>query len=993
MKKLIPHQDRSLPFRTQVWSLAALLITLLLTPALSRAATLTWDPLHTPATGSDGAGTWQKSGETLWAVSGANTAWIPDSDASIGAGGTVAAATTIRVTAATSVGNITFNQMAGGNYYLTGSALTLTGPGGTITVSNTAADTLLRIPLAGTVGFTKAGSGTLLLTGMTPTYTGTTRVAEGILRSQNSSGFIATDQTLQVDNGASYDLYAASPTIGALTGDGLVNNSSGSTRTLTIGNGNGSGTFSGSLNPSGGAVRLVVVKTGNGTQIFSGNSTYTGATTVNQGTLLINAPGSLAATPVTVTSGATFGGFGGTTGGSVTYQSGALALFTNGAPMTFSGTLTLNNNTVHLNLPAGLGQGSYTLATYNPTGSSGSFAAIPVIDSGDVGGNQAEIVTGGGTVTLNVTACTGAGISSSPPATTTGFVGGMASMVVVATGSQPTYQWQVNDGLGSGYVNVTAGTGGTSATYTTPTLSGSETGWKYKCIVSVACNGSSQTSSETTLSVVDPAAYSFRSVTNGNWGNPSTWQISSDGATWVASTAVPSALNSNITVQAGHTVTVAANQSADQLTIQSGGKISVTAASAVTFTIAEGTGTDLDASGELEVGSNGALDVTANPQIVFKSGGTFNWNANAAPMIPTANWADGSTCAINNVLSSANSTATGINGTSFYDLTINFPNVGRRLLMGITSDTTIRRNFSITLPDLSGASVAIATSGVLTISNDVTFVTGSSSKILLSSSGTSTPTFKVGGNFSSSGQLDGFGGAVNLLEFNKAGTQTLTLTATLINLTTFNYQVDSGATLQLSSSIPGMGTFTVNDGGTLSFGTSQFTGAGTLTVNPTGSLVGNGTSQLTTALTAINYGGTLNLPGLPDTLNNGDSIKLFEATGYSGAFASIVPATTPVTGFGWDQSQIAVNGTLYVGATIVPVLKITSSQLAGDQLTLTGTGGTASGSFTVLTTTNVTTPMGSWSTWATGNFDGSGNFSTTGTIPGGTQSYFRISEP
>jgi hypothetical protein len=88
----------------------------------------------------------------------------------------------------------------------------------------------------------------------------------------------------------------------------------------------------------------------------------------------------------------------------VTYSSGALAKFTQGSPLTISGTLTLNNNVVHLALPTGLVSGSYTLATYTSAGSSGSFAATPVIDSGSLeAGGIATVATVGGTVTLTVT--------------------------------------------------------------------------------------------------------------------------------------------------------------------------------------------------------------------------------------------------------------------------------------------------------------------------------------------------------------------------------------------------------------------------------------------------------------------------------------------------------------------------------------------------------------------------------------------------------------
>lgn len=105
--------------------------------------------------------------------------------------------------------------------------------------------------------------------------------------------------------------------------------------------------------------------------------------------------------------------------------------------------------------------------------------------------------------------------------------------------------------------------------------------------------------------------------------------------------------------------------------------------------------------------------------------------------------------------------------------------------------------------------------------------------------------------------------------------------------------------------------------------------------------------------------------------------------------------TTAAAGIAFDEIRIGTNWaevTPAAGAPATPALKINTSQLVGDQLTLTGSGGTNSAAYIVLTAPDLTTPMGSWLTWTNGNFDGSGNFSVTGTIPGGTHSCFRIQE-
>jgi autotransporter-associated beta strand protein len=91
-----------------------------------------------------------------------------------------------------------------------------------------------------------------------------------------------------------------------------------------------------------------LTKQGNGTLTLSANNTYTGATTVNVGTLLVN--GSLAAgSTVTVNSGATLGGNGTINGAAVV--NGTLQPGNSPGVLTFGSSLTLGaNSTVVMEL-------------------------------------------------------------------------------------------------------------------------------------------------------------------------------------------------------------------------------------------------------------------------------------------------------------------------------------------------------------------------------------------------------------------------------------------------------------------------------------------------------------------------------------------------------------------------------------------------------------------------------------------------------------------
>jgi autotransporter-associated beta strand protein len=95
------------------------------------------------------------------------------------------------------------------------------------------------------------------------------------------------------------NLAGFSETINGLSGSGVVDSGTG-TPTLTLGANDASAVFSGVISNSDGTLGLV--KTGTGTQTLSGANTYTGATSVSQGTLAL--VGGSHASPITVSAGA-----------------------------------------------------------------------------------------------------------------------------------------------------------------------------------------------------------------------------------------------------------------------------------------------------------------------------------------------------------------------------------------------------------------------------------------------------------------------------------------------------------------------------------------------------------------------------------------------------------------------------------------------------------------------------------------------------------------
>ncbi|HEX7791272.1 MAG TPA: autotransporter domain-containing protein [Afipia sp.] len=152
--------------------------------------------------------------------------------------------------------------------------------------------------ISGTGDVAKRGSGTLTL-GNANTYTGGTSVSQGTL-SLGASNRLASIGSLFISSGATFNLANFSQTVGAFSGPGTAAIGTGS---LTFGN-NLDRTFQGFITGSGS-----FIKQGTGSfTMTADNSAYTGATTVNDGFLIVN--NSLSNSATTVNSGSTLGGTG-----------------------------------------------------------------------------------------------------------------------------------------------------------------------------------------------------------------------------------------------------------------------------------------------------------------------------------------------------------------------------------------------------------------------------------------------------------------------------------------------------------------------------------------------------------------------------------------------------------------------------------------------------------------------------------------------------------
>jgi fibronectin-binding autotransporter adhesin len=130
----------------------------------------------------------------------------------------------------------------------------------------------------------------------------TTIVSGGTLR-LGVTNALNTTANLTVDG--TFNLNNFSQTVNALIGaaTGILQNGIAGTKTLTVGNGGGSGTFSGVIQTGTGQIALI--KTGAGSQTLTGVNTYSGATLINEGTLVGVVGGSCANSAVTNASAGT----------------------------------------------------------------------------------------------------------------------------------------------------------------------------------------------------------------------------------------------------------------------------------------------------------------------------------------------------------------------------------------------------------------------------------------------------------------------------------------------------------------------------------------------------------------------------------------------------------------------------------------------------------------------------------------------------------------
>ena len=310
-------------------------------------------------------GTWTGATNNVWDTTATNWSGVSGAPWDATNGPTNIATFTPPSGTTTVSGGVFVNQInySGGNYVINGSGtLNLAGTTPTVTVGSSSSLTFATGVLGGSQGLTTSGAGTLLLYGPN-TYSGNTVISTGTLRLGNATGLGATGSgnTTTISSGAQLELANNITVAGenlTLNGSSTLSNQSGTNTwngnitvagassrirnsasdlgTLTIGgniatggntpifDGTGNTIYTGTISGSGGVLRGSI---GTGIVTLNGNNTYTGATSVLNGTLLVNGSHTGAAA-YSVSSGATLGGT-----GSITTAADASVTLANGASL------------------------------------------------------------------------------------------------------------------------------------------------------------------------------------------------------------------------------------------------------------------------------------------------------------------------------------------------------------------------------------------------------------------------------------------------------------------------------------------------------------------------------------------------------------------------------------------------------------------------------------------------------------------------------------
>ncbi len=299
--------------------------------------------------------------------------------------------------------------------------------------------------VTGHLALVKNGTGSITLS-QSNSFTGGTTVNDGSLILSNANAIARGDLTVNggATTGGKVNLNNLNVAINALNGSagavsGIIANDStvNATRTLTVGTNHGGGVFAAAIvDNTGGTLigKVALTKIGTGSLTLAGDNTFTGATTITNGTLIADYASTtpLTATPISLRGGTLV------VRGAGSHAIGALSLYQSGADFTSSALRIEDGATVttdtftgtgfvpfHIDITGGGKLVANTLSGASVTNGiltqgTGSRATLYVQDDGGLGfatqNGSNEIVRYTGATTLtsaNTSSTTNYALSSS----------------------------------------------------------------------------------------------------------------------------------------------------------------------------------------------------------------------------------------------------------------------------------------------------------------------------------------------------------------------------------------------------------------------------------------------------------------------------------------------------------------------------------------------------------------------------------------------------
>lgn len=247
--------------------------------------------------------------------------------------------------------------------------------------------TTIIAPISGTPGSIRIGGATnhRVTWAAANTFLGDLIISNGVLYQSDHQAALPRTTSVNGEGNAQFRINNGGVhVINALSGTGSTYIIAGGPATLSLGNNDGSGVYTGTVTANHAA--LAIIKNGTGSQSLIGDNTYTGTTTVNAGTLVLS-PRTSAAAATTVADGATLG-IAGAAGG--TWNATALTLgasagatlnianFASGSTPIVNVDNLAANGSVQVNVTGVFEAGSYPLIDYAGSIGGAGFSAFQI---------------------------------------------------------------------------------------------------------------------------------------------------------------------------------------------------------------------------------------------------------------------------------------------------------------------------------------------------------------------------------------------------------------------------------------------------------------------------------------------------------------------------------------------------------------------------------------------------------------------------------------